>query len=164
MANFTYGVARQLDEMLRAIVRGTHPNSFRVLAFTTRRLRGESREVAWDALDLDHWFCAKRKAFARTYIFSECSEFWIWSSITLMRNVLSSIHSLRDLNPNTTVYACYKLLEGTLRATTRAVWTTGGLCYRVPLLQQAHQVLPATTLQHIYTNHMSCIDSGRMTP
>ena len=106
MANFTYGVARQLDEMLRAIVRGTHPNSFRVLAFTTRRLRGESREVAWDALDLDHWFCAKRKAFARTYIFSECSEFWIWSSITLMRNVLSSIHSLPEPQ-----HHCIRLLQ-----------------------------------------------------
>jgi hypothetical protein len=49
--NFTPDVARQLDETLQMIVLGTKPHSFRILAFTMRRLRGDSTEVAWAALE-----------------------------------------------------------------------------------------------------------------
>ncbi|KAF5354200.1 hypothetical protein D9756_007027 [Leucocoprinus leucothites] len=51
VANFTPGVARRLDEMLEMIVLGGRPRSFRVLAFAMRRLRGGSKEEAWNALD-----------------------------------------------------------------------------------------------------------------
>ncbi|KAJ3562787.1 hypothetical protein NP233_g9359 [Leucocoprinus birnbaumii] len=51
VANFTLEVARHLDEMLQMIVLGTKPHSFRVLGFAMRRLRGDSKEVAWSALD-----------------------------------------------------------------------------------------------------------------
>lgn len=49
--NFTSDVARDLDEMLELIVLGTKPYCFRVLALAMRRLRGDSTESAWKALD-----------------------------------------------------------------------------------------------------------------
>ncbi|KXN92761.1 hypothetical protein AN958_03212 [Leucoagaricus sp. SymC.cos] len=52
VANFTPDVARQLDEMLQLLVLGTNPRSFRVLAFTMRRLRGDSTEKTWSALNV----------------------------------------------------------------------------------------------------------------
>ncbi|KAJ3562786.1 hypothetical protein NP233_g9358 [Leucocoprinus birnbaumii] len=51
VANFTPEVARRFDEMLQVIVLGVKPNSFRVLAFSIRRLRGHTKEAAWNALD-----------------------------------------------------------------------------------------------------------------
>ncbi|KAF9441837.1 hypothetical protein P691DRAFT_682753 [Macrolepiota fuliginosa MF-IS2] len=51
--NFTYEVARELDEMLQLVVMGTKPHCFRVLTFTMRRLRGECVETAWSALGND---------------------------------------------------------------------------------------------------------------
>lgn len=53
MDNFTTDVAKDLDKMLQSIVLGEKPHCFRVLAFTMRRLRGDSEGTAWRALGSD---------------------------------------------------------------------------------------------------------------